>query len=160
MLRERAREREPLALEVNKCSAVFIFIREIYDLQRENRSTILKEKVEGLWTGYECACYYFSENLKRSQATMLTSRKVYLACSTLGQEEEMGGLGSALGSTLHIKNTKIHVFITTFRLADFVWSTKLAHKDKRFPSPPLNVWFLVAEHKSWSTVPEQPTGCS
>ena len=42
----RAREREPLVLVVNKSPAVFI--REIDDLQRENRSTISKEKVEGL----------------------------------------------------------------------------------------------------------------
>ena len=45
---KRARERDPLALMVNKSPAVFIFIREIDDLQRENRSTISKEKVEGL----------------------------------------------------------------------------------------------------------------
>ena len=89
---KRARERYPLALMVNKSPAVFIFIREIDDLQRENRSTISKEKVEGLWAGYEGACYYFSEHYKRSQVTMLTSRKVYLACLTLGKEEEMGGL--------------------------------------------------------------------
>ena len=38
----------PLAPMVNKSPAVFIFIREIDDLQRENRSTISKEKVEGL----------------------------------------------------------------------------------------------------------------
>ena len=44
---ERARA-EPLALTVNKSPAAFIFIREIDDLQRENRSTISKEKVEGL----------------------------------------------------------------------------------------------------------------
>ena len=44
----RARERDPLALMVNKSPAVFIFIREIDDLRRENRSTISKEKVEGL----------------------------------------------------------------------------------------------------------------
>ena len=44
----RARERYPLALMVNKSPAVFIFIREIDDLQTENRSTISKEKVEGL----------------------------------------------------------------------------------------------------------------
>ena len=44
----RARERDPLALMVNKSPTVFIFIREIDDLQRENRSTISKEKVEGL----------------------------------------------------------------------------------------------------------------
>ena len=50
--------------------------------------------------------------------TILTSRKVFLACLSLGNEEEMGGLvgiGSPLGSTLQIQNTKIHVFITTFR---------------------------------------------
>ena len=41
------RERESLALVVNKSRAVFIFIREIDDLQRENRSTISKQKVEG-----------------------------------------------------------------------------------------------------------------
>ena len=45
---EHAREREPLALMVKKSPAVFIFIRKIDDLQRENRSTISKEKVEGL----------------------------------------------------------------------------------------------------------------
>ena len=45
---KRARERDPLALMVNKSPAVFIFIREIDDLQRENRSTISNEKVEGL----------------------------------------------------------------------------------------------------------------
>ena len=44
----RARERDPLALMVNKSPVVFIFIREIDDLRRENRSTISKEKVEGL----------------------------------------------------------------------------------------------------------------
>ena len=44
----RARERDPLALMVNKSLAVFIFIREIDDLRRENRSTISIEKVEGL----------------------------------------------------------------------------------------------------------------
>ena len=44
----RASERDPLALMVNKSAAVFIFIREIDDLRRENRSTISKEKVEGL----------------------------------------------------------------------------------------------------------------
>ena len=69
----RARERDPLALMVNKSPAVFIFIREIDDLRKENRSTISKEKVEGLRIGYEGACYYFSELYKRSQATMLTS---------------------------------------------------------------------------------------
>ena len=41
------------------------------------KSTISKEKVEGLWTGYEGACYYFSELYNRSQVTMLTSWKVY-----------------------------------------------------------------------------------
>ena len=85
-------EREPVGLVLIKSPAVFILIREIDDLQRENRSTISKEKVEGLWAGYEGACYYFSEHYKRSQVTMLTSRKVYLACLTLGKEEEMGGL--------------------------------------------------------------------
>ena len=44
----RERERDPLALMVNKSPAVFIFIREIDDLRKENRSTISKEKVEGL----------------------------------------------------------------------------------------------------------------
>ena len=50
----RARERSerarahPLALTVNKSPAAFIFIREIDDLQGENRSTISNEKVEGL----------------------------------------------------------------------------------------------------------------
>ena len=57
---KRAREREPVALVVIKSPAVFIFIREIDDFQRENRSTISKEKVEDLWTGYEGACDYFS----------------------------------------------------------------------------------------------------
>ena len=48
--RERSeRTREPLALVVNKAPAVFIFISEIDDLQRENRSTPSKEKVEGLY---------------------------------------------------------------------------------------------------------------
>ena len=42
------RAREPLALLVNKSPAAFIFIRKIDDLQRENRSTISNEKVEGL----------------------------------------------------------------------------------------------------------------
>ena len=42
---ERARA-EPLALTVNKSPAAFIFIREIDDLQRENRSTISNEQVE------------------------------------------------------------------------------------------------------------------
>ena len=44
---ERARA-QPLALTVNKSPAAFIFIREIDDLQGENRSTISNEKVEGL----------------------------------------------------------------------------------------------------------------
>ena len=70
---KRAREREPLALLVNKSPAAFIFIRKIDDLQRENRSTICNEKVEGLCTGYEGACYYFSELYKRSQVITLTS---------------------------------------------------------------------------------------
>ena len=53
--------------------------------------------------------------------TMLTSRKVYLACLTLGKEEEMGGLvGIRLSirfnpTHTHTKFTKIQVFITTFR---------------------------------------------
>ena len=89
---KRAREREPVALVIIKSPVVFIFIREIDDFQSENRSTTSKEKVEGLWTGYEGACYYFRKNYKRSQVTMLTSRKVFLACLSLGQEEEMGGL--------------------------------------------------------------------
>ena len=42
-----ARERA-FALLVNKSPAAFIFIRKIDDLQRENRSTISNEKVEGL----------------------------------------------------------------------------------------------------------------
>ena len=47
--RERSeRAREPVALVVIKSPAVFIFIREIDYFQRENRSTIAKEKVEGL----------------------------------------------------------------------------------------------------------------
>ena len=104
---KRARERYPLALMVNKSPAVFIFIREIDDLQRENRSTISKEKVEGLWIGYEGACYYFSELYNRSQVTMLTSWKVYLACLSLARAR--GGDGW-VGT--HIK---IHVFITPFR---------------------------------------------
>ena len=113
---EHAREREPLALMVKKSPAVFIFIRKIDDLQRENRSTISKEKVEGLWTGYEGACSYFSELYKRSQVTMLTSWKVYLACLSLGQEEEMGGLvGIGFSIRINPSHTKIHVFITTFR---------------------------------------------
>ena len=44
----RAPKRKPVALVVNKSPAVFIFIRKIDDLQRENRSMISKEKVEGL----------------------------------------------------------------------------------------------------------------
>ena len=71
----RASERDPPALMVNKSPAVFIFIfiREIDDLRRENRSTISIEKVEGLGIGYEGARYYFSELYKRSQATLLAS---------------------------------------------------------------------------------------
>ena len=111
---KRARERDPLALMVNKSPAVFIFIREIDDLQRENRSTISNEKVEGLWTGYEGACYYFSELYKRSQVTMITSWKVYLACLSLGQEEEMVGLvGIGFSIRINPTHTKIHVFITS-----------------------------------------------
>ena len=50
---KRARERDPLALMagahqmVNKSRAVFIFILEIDDLQRENRSTNLLRKSRG-----------------------------------------------------------------------------------------------------------------
>ena len=107
-----AREREPVALVVIKS----LFIREIDDLQRENRSTISKEKVEGLRTGYEGACYYFSEHYKRSQVTMLTSRKVLVASLSLGQEGEMGGLvGIGFSIRINPTHTKIHVFITTFR---------------------------------------------
>ena len=40
--------REPLALVVFKSPAVFIFMSEIDVLQRENKSTISKEKVKGL----------------------------------------------------------------------------------------------------------------
>ena len=110
-----ARERAP-SLLVNKSPAAFIFIRKIDDLQRENRSTISNEKVEGLWTGYEGACYYFSELYKRSQVTMLKSWKVYLACLSLGQEEEMGGLvGIGFSIRINPTHTTIHVFITTFR---------------------------------------------
>jgi len=101
---KRAREREPLALMVNKSPAGFIFIREIDDLQRENRSTISREKVEGLWISYEGACYYFSELYKRSQVTMITSWKVYLACLSLGQEEEMVGL-VGIGFSIRINPT-------------------------------------------------------
>ena len=43
-------------------------------------------------------------------------------------------------------------------LTDFVRSTKLAHKIKSFSSPPLNVWFGVAENKARFTVSDQPTG--
>ena len=89
---------------VIKSPAVFIFVREIDDFQRENRSTISKEKVEGLCTGYEGACYYFSEHYKRSQVTMLTSRKVFLACLSSGQEEEMGGL-VGIGFSIRINPT-------------------------------------------------------
>ena len=64
MRAKRAREREPLALMVNKSPAAFIFIREIDDLQGENRSTISNEKVEGLWTGYEGACYILVNSLQ------------------------------------------------------------------------------------------------
>ena len=153
----RARERsdraraQPLALTVNKSPAAFIFIREIDDLQGENRSTISNEKVEGLWTGFEGACYYFSELYKRSLVTMLTSWKVYLACLTLGQGEEMGGL-AGIGFSIRINptHTTIHVFITTFRASRLC----LIHK--------IGAWkmfgFRMAEHKSRCTVPEQPTG--
>ena len=80
------------------------------------KSTISNEKVEGLWTGYEGACYYFSELYKRSQVTMLTSWKVYLACLSLGQEEEMGGLvGIGFSIRINPTHTTIHVFITTLR---------------------------------------------
>ena len=48
MRAKRARERETLPLMVSKSPAAFIFIREIDDLQGENRSTISNEKVEGL----------------------------------------------------------------------------------------------------------------
>ena len=41
-------ERDPLTLMVNKSPVVFIFIGEIDDLQKENRSMISKEKLEGL----------------------------------------------------------------------------------------------------------------
>jgi len=161
MRAKRARESEPLALMVNKPPAVFIFIREIDDLQRENRSTISKEKVEGLWTGYEGACYYFSELYKSSQVTMLTSWKVYF--NSLFKFREGGwdgwvGWHWVLHSTLHIQ--KFMSLSLHLELADFFWSTKLAYENKRFSLPPLNVWFRVAEHKSRCTVPEQPTGCS
>ena len=36
----RARERDPLALMVNKSPAVFIFIREIDDLYRKSRGSV------------------------------------------------------------------------------------------------------------------------
>ena len=109
-------EREPVGLVLIKSPAVFILIREIDDLQRENRSTISKEKVECLWTGYENAFYYFSGLFKRSQVTMLTSWKVYSACLSLRQKEEMGGLvGIGFCFRINTTHTKIHVFITTFR---------------------------------------------
>ena len=50
------------------------------------------------------------------QVTMLTSRKVFLACLSLGQKEEMGGLvGIGFSIRINPTHTKIHVFITTFR---------------------------------------------
>ena len=67
-------------------------------------------------------------------------------------------LGSPLGSTLHIQ--KFMSLSRHLELADFFGSTKLAHENKSFSSPPLNVSFRVEEHKSRCTVPEQPTGCS
>ena len=130
----RAREREPLALLVNKSPAAFIFIRKIDDLQRENRWTISNEKVEGLWTGYEGTCYYFSELYKRSQVTMLTSWKVYSACLSLGQEEEMGGLvGIGFSIRINPTHTKIHVFITTFRASRRCSIHKIGALIKVFP---------------------------
>ena len=65
-------------------------------------------------------------------------------------------LGSLLGSTLHIQ--KFMSLSLHLELTDFVWSTKLAHKIKSFSTPPLNVWFRVAENKARGTVSEQPTG--
>ena len=35
----------------------------------------------------------------------------------------------------------------------------MAHENKSFSAPPLNVWFRVAEHKSRCTVPQQPIVC-
>ena len=63
-----------------------------------------------------------------------------------------------MGGLVHIqkfKSLSLHL-----ELADFVCSTKLAHENRSFYSPPLNVWFRVAEHKSRCTVPEPPTVCS
>ena len=62
------------------------------------KSTISKEIVEGLLTGYQGACYYFSEHYKRSQVIMLMSRKLYLACLNLGQPGGGdGGGGGGVG---------------------------------------------------------------
>ena len=58
-----ARERDPCS-NGQKSPAAFIFIREIDDLQGENRSTISNEKVEGLLTGYEGACYILVNSLQ------------------------------------------------------------------------------------------------
>ena len=71
----------------------------------------------------------------------------------------MGGLalGSPLRSTLYTQNfmsLSLHL-----ELADCLIH-KIGYENKSFSSPPLNVWFRVAEHKSRCSVPEQPTGCS
>ena len=104
-------------LVVNKSPAVFI--REIDDLQRENRSKISKEIVEGLLTGYEGACYYFSEHYKRSQVTMLMSRKLYLACLNLGQP---GGGDGGVGWHCVLQKDQPYTYKNSCHLdlADFV----------------------------------------
>ena len=73
---ERARESPLFYWSINPPRLLFSYAKSTI-LQRENRSTISNEKVDGLWTGYEGACYYFSELYKRSQVIMITSWKVY-----------------------------------------------------------------------------------
>ena len=77
---------------------------------------------------------------------MLTSRKVYLACLSLGQEEEVGGLvGIGFFIRINPSHTNFMSLLLPLELADYVWSTKrLAHENKSFSSPPLNVWFRGA----------------
>ena len=65
-------------------------------------------------------------------------------------------LGSPLRSTLYIQ--KFMSLSLHLDLADCLIH-KIGHENKSFSSPPLNVWFRVAEHKSRCTVPEQPTVC-
>ena len=70
----------------------------------------------------------------------------------------MGGLvGIGFSIKINPIHTKIHVFITAFRADCLIH--KNGYENKSFSSPPLNVWFRVAEHKSRCTVPEQPTVC-